>query len=65
MFAGVDGYGHGDIGRETLDKIYAQLFGGEAALVSSTTPPRPHGVGTTWPNIDEMVRVNSSLHPTS
>lgn len=34
MFAGVDGYGHGDIGRETLDKVYAQLFGAEAALVS-------------------------------
>lgn len=34
MFAGVDGYGHGDIGRETLDKVYARLFGAEAALVS-------------------------------
>lgn len=34
MFAGVDGYGHGDVGRETLDKVYARLFGAEAALVS-------------------------------
>jgi cystathionine beta-lyase family protein involved in aluminum resistance len=33
MFAGVDGYGHGDIGRDTLDCIYAELFGAEAALV--------------------------------
>ncbi|CAB1111750.1 unnamed protein product [Ectocarpus sp. CCAP 1310/34] len=33
VFAGVDGYGHGDIGRETLDKVYARLFGAEAALV--------------------------------
>lgn len=33
VFAGVDGYGHGDIGRETLDKVYACLFGSEAAMV--------------------------------
>ncbi|KAG8465338.1 hypothetical protein KFE25_002645 [Diacronema lutheri] len=32
-FGGVDGYGHGDIGREKLDAIYAELFGAEAALV--------------------------------
>eukprot|EP00466_Bigelowiella_natans_P008748 jgi/Bigna1/58029/fgenesh1_pm.48_\ len=34
LFAGgVDGYGHGDLGRETLDKIYAEIFGAESALV--------------------------------
>ncbi|KAJ1468219.1 methionine gamma-lyase-domain-containing protein [Baffinella frigidus] len=27
LFAGTDGYGHGDLGRETLDDIYASLFG--------------------------------------
>ena len=27
------GYGYDDVGRETLDKIYAQVFGAEAALV--------------------------------
>ena len=27
------GYGYDDVGRETLDKIYAQIFGAEAALV--------------------------------
>lgn len=32
-FAGTTGYGYDDLGRETLDKIYAQLFGAEAALV--------------------------------
>ena len=32
-FAGTTGYGYADLGRETLDKIYAQLFGTEAALV--------------------------------
>lgn len=33
MFQGTTGYGYNDIGRETLEKIYADVFGGEAALV--------------------------------
>lgn len=32
-FAGTTGYGYDDLGRETLDNIYAQIFGAEAALV--------------------------------
>ena len=32
-FAGTTGYGYDDLGRETLDKIYAEIFGAEAALV--------------------------------
>ena len=32
-FAGTTGYGYDDLGRETLDKIYAEIFGTEAALV--------------------------------
>ena len=32
-FAGTTGYGYDDLGRETLDKIDAQVFGTEAALV--------------------------------
>ena len=32
-FAGTTGYGYDDLGREVLDKIYAQIFGAEAALV--------------------------------
>ena len=32
-FAGTTGYGYDDLGRETLDKIYARIFGTEAALV--------------------------------
>ena len=34
-FAGTTGYGYDDQGRETLDRIYAQIFGAEAALVRS------------------------------
>jgi cystathionine beta-lyase family protein involved in aluminum resistance len=32
-FAGTNGYGYNDLGRDTLDKIYAEVFGSEAALV--------------------------------
>lgn len=32
-FAGTTGYGYDDLGRETLDRIYAELMGTEAALV--------------------------------
>ena len=33
MFASTDGYGYDDRGRDTLDKIYAKVFGAEAAFV--------------------------------
>ena len=32
-FAGVSGYGHDDLGRETLDKVFAQVMGAESAVV--------------------------------
>ena len=32
-FAGSTGYGYNDIGRDTLEKVYAQAFGTESALV--------------------------------
>lgn len=32
-FAGTTGYGYDDLGRDVLDKVYAQIFGTEAALV--------------------------------
>ncbi|WP_017317394.1 methionine gamma-lyase family protein [Mastigocladopsis repens] len=32
-FAGVSGYGHDDLGRETLDKVFAEVMGAEAAAV--------------------------------
>ena len=32
-FSGTTGYGYNDAGRETLEKIYAEIFGTEAALV--------------------------------
>lgn len=32
-FAGTSGYGYDDVGREVLDKVYAQVFCTDAALV--------------------------------
>lgn len=32
-FAGTTGYGYDDLGRETLDKVWARVFGAERALV--------------------------------
>ena len=32
-FAGTTGYGHGDLGREALEAVFAQIMGAEAALV--------------------------------
>lgn len=40
-FASSTGYGHNDAGRETLERVYAKVFGAEAALV------RPHIVSGT------------------
>lgn len=33
MFAGTLGYGYDDVGRDTLDRMYADIFGTEAGLV--------------------------------
>lgn len=40
-FATVSGYGHDDMGREVLDKVYAEVFKAESAIV------RPHFVSGT------------------
>lgn len=38
MFGGTTGYGYDDQGRETLDKIYADVFGAECAFVRHSIP---------------------------
>ena len=40
-FTNSSGYGYGDIGRDTLDRVYAKIFNAESALV------RPHFVNGT------------------
>ena len=43
-FAGTTGYGYDDLGRETLEKVYAEVFGGEAALVRTTFVNGTHAI---------------------
>lgn len=40
------GYGYGNIGRETLDKLYASVFRTEAALVRGQFVSGTHAIGT-------------------
>ncbi len=43
-FAGTTGYGYDDLGRETLESIYARVFGCEAALVRTTFVNGTHAI---------------------
>ena len=43
-FAGTTGYGYDDLGRETLEKVYADAFGAEAALVRTTFVNGTHAI---------------------
>jgi len=45
-FAGSTGYGYGDTGREVTDKIFAQVFGGEDALVRVQMVSGTHALAT-------------------
>ena len=43
-FAGTTGYGYDDLGRETLEKVYARVFGAESALVRTTFVNGTHAI---------------------
>lgn len=45
-FAETTGYGYDDLGRDTLDKVYAQLFGAEDALVRHSFISGTHTLST-------------------
>lgn len=44
-FAGSTGYGYDDLGRRTLERIYARVFGAEAAIVRSGFVNGTHAIG--------------------
>ena len=44
--AGTTGYGYDDLGRETLDKIWARVFGAEAALVRTGFVNGTHAIAS-------------------
>lgn len=45
-FAGTTGYGYDDLGRETLEKVYSQVFHTEAALVRPQITCGTHALAT-------------------
>ncbi|MDB5096498.1 MAG: aluminum resistance protein [Cyanobacteria bacterium RYN_339] len=45
-FAGTTGYGHDDLGREILEKVFARIFKAEAALVRGQFASGTHAIST-------------------
>ena len=67
-FAGTTGYGYDDLGRETLEKVYADVFGAEAALVRTTFVNGTHAIacalyGTLQPG-DTLLAVTGAPYDT-
>ncbi|ARV59730.1 aluminum resistance family protein [Nostocales cyanobacterium HT-58-2] len=67
-FAGVSGYGHDDLGRETLDKVFAEVVGAEAAAVRVQFVSGTHAIacalfGVLRPG-DEMLAVVGAPYDT-
>ncbi|MDJ0715120.1 MAG: methionine gamma-lyase family protein [Prochloraceae cyanobacterium] len=67
-FASVSGYGHDDLGRETLDKVFAQIVGAEAATVRVQFVSGTHAIacalfGVLRPG-DEMLAVAGTPYDT-
>lgn len=67
-FAGVTGYGHDDLGRETLDGVFAEVVGAEAAAVRVQFVSGTHAIACALFGIlrpgDEMLAVAGSPYDT-
>lgn len=67
-FAGVSGYGHDDLGRDTLDQVFAQVMGAEAALVRVQIVSGTHAIACALYGVlrpgDEMLAVVGSPYDT-
>ncbi len=67
-FCSVSGYGHDDLGRETLDKVFAEIMGAEAAAVRIQFVSGTHAIacalfGVLRPG-DEMVSIAGAPYDT-
>ena len=67
-FASVSGYGHDDLGRETMDKVFADIMGAEAAVVRVQFVSGTHAIacalfGVLRPG-DEMLAVAGAPYDT-
>ena len=67
-FAGVNGYGYDDLGRDTLDKVWAEVFHTEDALVRHHFVSGTHALSTALFGVlrtgDQMVSVTGSPYDT-
>ncbi len=67
-FAGSTGYGYNDSGRETIEAMYAQIFGGEAALVRPQLVSGTHAIATCLAALlepgDELVSLTGAPYDT-
>ncbi|HEY9853399.1 MAG TPA: methionine gamma-lyase family protein [Leptolyngbyaceae cyanobacterium] len=67
-FAGVSGYGHDDTGRETLDKVFADVMGAEAAAVRVQFVSGTHAIACALYGVlrpgDEMLSVVGAPYDT-
>lgn len=67
-FAGVTGYGHDDLGRQTLDRVFAEIMGAEASAVRVQFVSGTHAIacalfGVLRPG-DEMLAVAGAPYDT-
>ncbi len=67
-FSGVTGYGHDDLGRETLDRVFAEVMGAEAAAVRVQFVSGTHAIacalfGVLRPG-DEMLAIAGAPYDT-
>ncbi|ANV87954.1 methionine gamma-lyase family protein [Picosynechococcus sp. PCC 7117] len=67
-FSSVSGYGHGDLGRDTLDQVYAEVMGAEAALVRVQLVSGTHAIAAALYGVlrpgDEMLAVAGAPYDT-
>lgn len=67
-FAGVSGYGHDDLGRQTLDRVFADVFGAQAAIVRVQLVSGTHAIACALYGVlrpgDEMLAVAGTPYDT-
>ena len=67
-FASVSGYGHNDLGRETLDQVFAQIMNAEAAAVRVQFVSGTHAIASALYGVlrpgDEMLAVAGGPYDT-
>ena len=67
-FASVSGYGHDDLGRDTLDRVFAKIMGAEAALVRVQFVSGTHAIASALYGVlrpgDEMLAVAGAPYDT-